>query len=211
MIIEQKFTVQAPIQRLWDFLIDIEQMSSCVPGAENVKQIGDNQFEGMLKVKVGPIQPSFAGTAQFLETDAPHRLVAKGEANDQRSNSMASATFTADLRAVSDTSTEVAYQVEVNIRGTLGRFGQGVMREVSKRLTDEFAKCVETRLAVSGPVKETAGPPVITAAKPELPASPSLPPLDVGAAILPDYFPWLLVAGLAGFILGLLYGLGARR
>ena len=207
MIIEQKFTVQAPIQELWDFLIDIERMSSCVPGAENVRQVGDNQFEGTLKVKVGPIQPSFVGTAHLLETEAPHRLVAKGEAKDQRSSSMASATFTANLRAIDATTTEVTSEVDVNIRGALGRFGQGVMREVSKRLTAEFAKCVEARL--SEPAEARAS--LATSATRTTPVPASAPPLDIGAAVLPDYFPWLIVAGLVGFIVGMFVGLGSRR
>ena len=207
MIIEQKFTVQAPIQELWDFLIDIERMSMCVPGAEDVRQIGDNQFEGTLKVKVGPIQPSFAGTAQLLETEAPHRLVAKGEAKDQRSSSMVSATFTANLQAIDAQTTEVAYQVDVNIRGTLGRFGQGVMREVSKRLTAEFAKCVEARLGDPATGREVGGAGSVRTVS----APVSAPPLDVGAAVLPEYFPWLLVAGLVGFIVGMFVGLGLRR
>ena len=208
MIIEQKFTVQAPLQRLWDFLIDVERMSACVPGAENVKAVGENEFEGTLKVKVGPIQTRFAGSAKIIETEAPYRLVAKAEASDQRSSSMASVTFTSNLKAIDANATEVVYQVDANIRGTMGRFGQGVIREISKRLAAEFAACVEARLAEATPVKAAASR---TISAPSAPMPASLPPLDVGAAVLPDYFPWLLVAGLTGFIVGLLYGLGLRR
>ena len=209
MNIEQKFTVQVPIRTLWDFLIDIEQMSACVPGAENVKATGEETFEGVLKIKVGPIQASFAGTAQLLETDAPRRLVAKGQASDQRSSSMASATFTATLNALDEATTEVIYQVEVNIRGALGRFGQGVIREVAKRLTAEFARCIEARLAA--PVQQGEKNVVSSWSAASSPAPVSSPPLDVGVAVLPEYFPWLLVSGLVGFIIGLLYGLGVRR
>ncbi len=207
MIIEQTFTVQAPIQSLWDFLIEIERMSLCIPGAENVEALDETHYEGTLKVKIGPIVASFRGKAELLEVEAPNRLVAKGGAKDERSNSLASATFTANLRSLAEYQTEIAYQVDVAIRGTLGKFGQGVMAEVAKRMTAEFAHCVETRLT-SKPEQpaaelEAEGVPLDT-------PSPT-PPLDLASAIKIDYLPWLLVAGLIGFVVGYVVGSGSKR
>jgi len=205
MMIEQTFTVQAPIQNLWDFLIDIERMSLCVPGAENVKALDETHYEGILKVKIGPIVASFQGQAELVQVEAPKRLVAKGSAKDERSNSLASATFSADLRPLAEDQTEIAYQVDVAIRGTLGNFGQGVMREVAKRMTAEFARCVETRLT------SQPEPAIETVAEPAPASSPApLPPLDVISALKLDFLPWLLVAGLIGFILGYIVGESRR-
>ena len=211
MIIEQTFIVQAPIQALWAYLLDIERMSLCLPGAEGVRALAEDQYEGTLKVKVGPIVANFQGKAQLVEVDAPTRLVARGEAQDARSASLASATFTATLRSLGENQTEVAYQVDLAIRGTLGKFGQGVMREVAKRMTLEFAQCVEARLtgqpepgaiAAAGRVPATApaGEPA-----PAATLSP-LPPVDVTSVLQLDFLPWLLVAGLAGFIIGYMVG-----
>lgn len=205
MIIEQTFTIQAPLQDLWDFLIDIERMSLCVPGAENVKALDETHYEGTLKVKIGPIVASFQGQAELLEVEAPKRLVAKGGGKDERSGSLASATFTANLRPLAEDQTEIAYQVEVAMRGTFGRFGQGVMSEIAKRMTAEFAQCVETRLTRQPePAAEMAAGPVRT------PSPAPLPPLDVASALKLDFLPWLLVAGLLGFILGYLAGESRR-
>jgi carbon monoxide dehydrogenase subunit G len=205
MIIEQTFTVQAPIQNLWNFLIDIERMSLCVPGAENVKALDETHYEGTLKVKIGPIAASFQGQAELLEVEAPKRLVAKGGAKDERSGSLASATFTANLRPLAENQTEIAYQVEVTMRGTFGRFGQGVMSEIAKRMTVEFAQCVETRLT-SQPEQD-----VEAVAQPAPATSPApLPPLDVASALKLDFLPWFLVVGLIGFILGYLVGESRR-
>lgn len=205
MMIEQTFTVQAPIQNLWNFLIDIERMSLCVPGAENVKALDDTHYEGTLKVKIGPIVASFQGQAELVQVEAPRRLVAKGSAKDERSNSLASATFSADLRPLAEDQTEIAYQVDVAIRGTLGNFGQGVMREVAKRMTAEFARCVETRLT------SQPEPAVETVAEHAPASAPApLPPLDITSALKLDLLPWLLVAGLIGFILGYIVGESRR-
>ena len=205
MIIEQTFTVQAPIQNLWDFLIDIERMSQCVPGAQNVKALDDSHYEGTLKVKIGPIVASFRGQAELLEVEAPQRLVARGGAKDERSDSLASATFTVNLRSLAQDQTEIAYQLDVAMRGTFGRFGQGVMSEAAKRMTTEFAQCVESRLT------RQPKPAVEAVAQPVPVTSPTpLPPLDVASALNLDFLPWLLVAGLLGFILGYIVGESRR-
>jgi len=84
----------------------------------------------------------------LLEVEPPRRLVAKAEGKDARSASLVSAMFTASLNSLDTDQTEVVYQIDVTVRGALGRFGQGVMREIAKRMTTEFAHCVEAQLLV---------------------------------------------------------------
>lgn len=146
MLIEQTFVIDAPQQVLWDFLFDIPRMSACMPGVEKVEALDDKTYAGLLKVKVGPIAAHFGGKVTLLEVEAPHRLVAKAEGNDARTASLVSATFTAALKPLSDTQTEVAYQIDFAVRGVLSRYGQGVMREVAKNMTAQFARCVEARI-----------------------------------------------------------------
>lgn len=204
MLIQQTLTIQAPRQKLWNFLIDIERMSLCVPGATNVKALDKTHYEGTLTVRIGPIEASFQGQAELLQVEAPKLLVAKGSARDDRSNSLASATFTANLRALAEDQTEIDYQLDLAVRGTLGKFGQGVMGEVAKRMTAEFAQCVEARLTAQA---EPAAELVIARVTPAWLAP--APPLNLISAIKIDSLPWLLVAGLLGFIIG--YIAGSKR
>jgi carbon monoxide dehydrogenase subunit G len=146
MLIEQTFVLHAPAQEVWDFLFDIPRMSACMPGVEKVEAVADNAYQGTLKVKVGPIAAQFGGKVTLLEVDAPNRLVAKAEGTDARTASLVSATFGSTLKPLSADETEVAYQIDVAVRGLLGRYGQGVMREVAKNMTAKFAGCVEAAL-----------------------------------------------------------------
>lgn len=146
MLIEQTFNVQAPIQRLWDFLIDVERIGPCVPGVKKVEAIDARTYHGSLEVKVGPIAARFGGKVTLIEIVPPHRLVAKAEGLDSRSSSLVSVTFTSVLTALDDARTQVSYQMDVAVRGPLGQFGQGVMREIVKSTTLQFATCVEARL-----------------------------------------------------------------
>jgi carbon monoxide dehydrogenase subunit G len=131
---------------LWDFLFDIERVSVCMPGVERVEALEANTYQGTLKVKVGPVAASFSGKVRLLEVEPPRRLVAKAEGTDARSASMVSATFTSTLTPIAEDQTQVAYRMDVGVRGLLGRFGHGVMSEVAKRLAGQFAQCVEAQL-----------------------------------------------------------------
>jgi carbon monoxide dehydrogenase subunit G len=146
MLIEQTFVINAPAQQVWDFLFDIPRMSACMPGVEQVEAVDDKTYQGTLKVKVGPIAAQFGGKVTLLEVEAPRRLLAKAEGTDARTASLVSATFGSTLKPISEDKTEVAYEVDVAVRGLLGRYGQGVMREVAKNMTAKFAHCVEEAL-----------------------------------------------------------------
>ncbi|HZD57874.1 MAG TPA: SRPBCC domain-containing protein, partial [Anaerolineales bacterium] len=96
MIIEGDFTVDAPIQQVWDFLVDIQRMSLCLPGVEQVEQTVENTYSGIVTVKVGPIATSFQGEVNILEQDAPRLLRARLRGKDRKTASMVSGEFSSE-------------------------------------------------------------------------------------------------------------------
>ena len=56
MIIEGRFTLKAPIQMLWDTMMDPETLRSCVPGAEKVERLDEKTYDCVVKQKVGLFQ-----------------------------------------------------------------------------------------------------------------------------------------------------------
>lgn len=157
MIIEERFIISAPIQQVWDFFLDIPRVSQCVPGVQQVDQVADQTFSGSLGVKVGPIKANFSGQATLLELEPPHRLTARAEGKDKTTASMVSATFTATLAEIDPNQTRVEYEIDVAIRGRLGQFGQGVIRETSRQLTQVFVNCVQEQLAAQADAEQTGG------------------------------------------------------
>ena len=69
MELEHSFTVPVPVERAWDVLLDVERVAPCMPGASLDSVTGD-EIAGRIKVKVGPISMTYAGTARFTERDA---------------------------------------------------------------------------------------------------------------------------------------------
>lgn len=147
MIIEDKFSIPVPVQQVWDFFVDIPKVSQCIPGVEKVEQVDDQTFTGSLGVRVGPIAANFEGNVVLAELEPPRRLVVRAEGKDRSTASMVSGTMTATLGETAPGQTEVAYQIDVAIRGRLGQFGQAVIIETAKQISQAFATCVQAQLA----------------------------------------------------------------
>lgn len=148
MIIEETFTIEAPIQDVWDFFFDLDRISRCVPGAE-VQQVDAENYEGTLSVKVGPLGASFSGTVIITQQTPPSQLEAALKAKDKNTASMVQGKFTSTLKDLSPRQTEVSYQIDVSIRGKLGQFGQTVIQDTAKRISAEFLTCVKGQIEVA--------------------------------------------------------------
>ena len=82
MLIEGSFTLQAPIQEVWDLLFDIETLASCIPGAERIEPIDDKTYDAVVKQKVGPVSVRFKFTTTLTEIDPPRHVTAVGRGED---------------------------------------------------------------------------------------------------------------------------------
>jgi len=146
MKIEGSFTLIAPLPAVWDYLLNIEEMSQCIPGVKTLEAIDANNYHGTLQVTIGPIKTKFGGTVTLLEIEPPRRLVAAFEADDKRNASKVKATFTSVLNPIAE-GTEVTYTMDVNIRGRLAQFGQAVAQSTAKKMVGVFSSCVQKKLS----------------------------------------------------------------
>ena len=145
MKIEGSFTLEAPIRTVWDYLLNIEEMSQCIPGVSALETIDTKSYRGELQIKVGPIKATFGGTVTLLELEPPHRLVAEIVADDRRNASQVKATFTSILKSLAD-GTEVTYTIDANVRGRLAQFGQAVAQSTAKKMAAAFGSCMQEKI-----------------------------------------------------------------
>jgi carbon monoxide dehydrogenase subunit G len=146
--IEETFDVQAPIARVWEYLIDPQRVVTCLPGAELTEVKDEQTYEGRIRVKVGPVTASYKGTARLEETDeAQHLMRMTGEGRETTGSGSAQMTMTSRLVELPDGGTQVRVEAEVNVVGRIVQFGRGLMEEVSRQLFKQFASCVQAQLA----------------------------------------------------------------
>lgn len=146
MLIEGKFTLQAPIQEVWGFLLDPETLLSCIPGAEKMEAIDDKTYESVVKQKVGPISVRFKFTTTLTEIDPPRHLVAVGRGEDIGKAGTFTQKTTVDLTEISKDSVEVSYGSNVSLVGRLATFGERIMRAKVKEVGEEVTKNFQERL-----------------------------------------------------------------
>jgi uncharacterized protein len=147
MKLEQAFEVQAPIERVWEALIDLERVAPCLPGATITDRDEDGTYHGEFKVKLGPTTASYRGTVQIQEADeTARRATLKAKGTDKRGQGGANATIVNTLTADGGV-TRVQAVTDFTITGRLARFGRGGMIEdISNRLMRDFATCLQSRI-----------------------------------------------------------------
>lgn len=147
MDLNHSFTVNVPIDDAWRILTDVERIAPCLPGAQ-LQEIEGDTYRGAVKVKVGPIQAQFKGAANFLERDeVAYHIVLKGEGRDIGGKGNASAIITADLTAVTDSSTSVVVNTDLSITGKVAQFGRGTMADISNKLLAQFVENLNVLIA----------------------------------------------------------------
>lgn len=149
VLLENTLDVPAPIDRVWDVMLDVERVAPCMPGAELTEVVDDRTWKGKVAIKLGPVALSFAGTVTMQERDeATHTVVLKADGRETKGKGSASATVTSRLEEAGAV-THVAITSDVTISGALAQFGRGMIADVSQRMTDQFAACLAAQMAAA--------------------------------------------------------------
>ena len=140
MILDDHVTIEAPASRVWDFMMDVPAVSACVPGIEEVTSVGDDAFDGILRVKVGPIGVRLEGHVRLVVKDREAwRARMDVEATDRRIRGSVKAVTIMQLTPREDGHTDLDIHTDASILGKLGQFGQAVLRRKAEQVMAEFA------------------------------------------------------------------------
>ena len=155
MKLEHSFEVAAPLERVWQKLIDVEQVAPCLPGAEVTEAGEDGTYHGTFSVRLGPTTAAYRGQLAMEEVDeSAHRVVMRASGQDKRGQGSAKATIVSTMSEQAGVTT-VEVETDFTITGRLARFGRGGMiQDVSNRLLRDFSTCLQK--SIEGPPPEPA-------------------------------------------------------
>src|SRR3954471_23524652 len=129
MRFENRFDVRAPIQSVWDAVLDVERVAPTVPGATVLEQTGENAYKVAIRIKVGPMSMTYRGEVEIAERDdAAHRAVMKARAKESRGQGTADADVVMVLDGA-DGRTSATVVTEVQLSGKVATMGQGVLQD----------------------------------------------------------------------------------
>ena len=144
MELTHRFTLPASVEQAWTAFYFPNRIAPCFPGATLGRVDGD-YFDGVLKVKLGPMPVEYEGTATFLErSPEDQRIVVEARGEDSRGRGSITATVAMTFTQT-ESGTDVDVASDVALTGQAASFGNTVLQEVSDRLVQRLVGCVSGR------------------------------------------------------------------
>ena len=157
MQLENSFSVAAPPEQVFAYLLDVNKVVGCVPGAELSEVVDTSTFKGKVKIKVGPITVAYSGTARIVDRDdAAHTATLEAEGRETTGPGSARAKAFMSVAAEASGST-VKIVTDYSVAGRVAQFGRGVMEDVSRRLVGEMAACIKANVEAAAGNAPSAG------------------------------------------------------
>ena len=165
MKLENEFSVAASIEDTWGTLLDIERVATCLPGATIEAGDEDGVYHGAMKMKLGPMNVQYKGTAKLQDVDEDtHTASIAVQAREAKGQGTAAAVISNHLEQVNG-KTRVVAITDLKITGRQAQFGRGIMEDVATSMMKQFATRLEEEIRSGG----------AKAAKPAEPAGSTTP------------------------------------
>jgi uncharacterized protein len=146
MILTGQHTVNASAQAIWNIMMDHNALARIVPGITTLEKIDEDNYKAIAEVKIGPVGGAFTGTLKVADRVEPSSFKLIVQQNSKIGN--ANAIVGINLKKISDSQTEVGFNGDVKLSGTLAVMGGRVITPVANMLTKQFFE---------GLAKEVAG------------------------------------------------------
>ena len=189
VVLDKKYPVSAGLEASWAILSNMNELATCMPGAQITEEIDDKHFKGSVRVKVGPAVAAFAGTIEILTLDPVTRTLKMMGKGADKSGSSASMELTATLVAADNGHSTLEGHAEVIVNGKFAQFGGRMMTSVSDMIllqfADVFSQKAQALQGAAAPAAEAA------AGAPPAPPPPSAP--IVAKEFNALGFAWLMI------------------
>lgn len=144
MIIENSFSVPAARDKVVTYLLDVDKVAKCLPGASVTKKIDAQNLEGKLKVKMGPLDLLFSGKVQITGM-SDTQITMKASGREEKGKGIADANVTVTITE-SGGQTHVKLHQDVNMSGQIASMGRGMMADVAGSMINGFAACLKQNI-----------------------------------------------------------------
>ena len=145
----------------WDALNDTAMLKAALPGCEAITPTGDNAFDVLMAVSVGPVKTRFKGRLQLSELKAPQSYRMSFEGSGGAAGHGKGQAFV-QLQAVAPGDTVLSYDVSASVGGKLAQIGSRLVDLASQKLAADFFANFQVALAARYPSAQA--PPTATSA-----------------------------------------------
>lgn len=146
MQFEKSVDIQAPKEKVWNFIWDVDRFIACVPGCKDAKTVeAGKRYAATMVEKVGPFKVEFPTTIEVLEREELSHIKAQASGADNKIGSRMKIDL--DVRLQGDANkTTLSFTAGVDILGKLAALGHGIIKRKADQVLDEFAQAVKKQL-----------------------------------------------------------------
>jgi uncharacterized protein len=140
------YTIAAPREQVWRFLIDPERLAHCIPGAGKLEQIGENEYAGEINVGLAAVKGLYNGKVKLEDLQPPthYRIVVDGKGKQ----GFIKGSGTMDLEE-QEGKTLIRYAGDAQIGGPLASVGQRMIDGAAKTMITQFFTAMEAEVTAA--------------------------------------------------------------
>src|SRR6266480_5221098 len=142
-------TVAAPIEKVWAFLMDVNNVAACAPGFQSLEVLGEEQWKAVVAVGVGAVKAKFTLNVTRPEMREPEHMTMKGRG--KASGSAVDLSGDMHLSTIDTGDTQMDWKASVVVSGTIASVGARLLQGTAERLTGQFFDCLKTSLQTPAP------------------------------------------------------------
>ena len=144
MKMQGTYTLDAPVEKVWTFLMDPQAIAKVIPGCETLQEVGPDTYRATMKMGVAAIKGTYNGSVQLLDKMPPtrYRMLIDGSGTPGFVKGEASV----DL-ATQGQQTVLTYDADTQVGGLIANVGQRMISGVAKLIINQALKKLAEELA----------------------------------------------------------------
>ena len=159
LVIRHGFAISRPASEVWAVFADPVAVVSCLPGAAITRMHGDDEFEGRMAVRLGPITANFSGRAMMSRDEVRRTGVIAGSGSEGSGGSRAAGEVEYAVHDAGSGTARIELTIRALLAGPFAQFGRsGIVEDLVIRLTERFAVNLQARLSGAGQPREDGAP-----------------------------------------------------
>jgi carbon monoxide dehydrogenase subunit G len=137
-------TIAAPIEQVWNYLLDVRKVAACAPDFQDIQEVGAEHWQAMIPVKLGFMRNKATVDLTRSDLRAPNHMVLK--ASGKAPGHTAEVLATLDLVSLAGQQTRLDWQANISLTGMLASVGTGLLKSTIEKDIEKFFTCLKNRL-----------------------------------------------------------------